>query len=123
LQAGASRDGTLDAIEALGTHPDFNIKRPNRVRALYGTLAYNNPRHFHDATGRGYVLLKDLIKRLDGINPQVAARLLSSFEDWRRLEPKRRAMAQEILEDLAGEGDLSPNSYEIVTKTLGQPSA
>ena len=45
-------------------------------------------------------------------------RLLGAFESWRILEPIRQARAKAVLEDLAAK-QLSTDSYEIVTKTLG----
>ena len=37
-------------------HPDFDLRNPNRARALIGAFASGNPAHFHDAVGRGLPL-------------------------------------------------------------------
>jgi aminopeptidase N len=55
---------------------------------------------------------------IDRFNPHMGARLLGAFESWRTLEPRRQALAKAALEKLAS-AELSTDSYEIVTKTLG----
>src|SRR5690606_32445596 len=52
---------------------------PNRVRALVGNFARNNPLGFHRRDGAGYRFVARQVAALDGINPQVAARLLGAF--------------------------------------------
>ena len=42
-------------LRALKTHPDFDLRNPNRVRALVSSFAGNQVR-FHDASGAGYKL-------------------------------------------------------------------
>ena len=56
--------------------------------------------------------------QIDRFNPHMAARLLGAFESWRTLEPRRQALAKSSLRQLAS-SELSTDSYEIVTKTLG----
>jgi aminopeptidase N len=100
----ASRpDGDAIAdIEALLASPWWLPTNPNRVRALLGTLARQNPPAFHRADGAGYRLLAAQAARLDAINPQVAARLLSAFENAARLVGPRREAAHAALRDLDG---------------------
>ena len=74
LQAGSPLARTPStAVRALMKHPAFDIKNPNRVRALIGAFSANHLR-FHDADGSGYRLVGEVIRTLDPINPQVAAR-------------------------------------------------
>lgn len=118
LQAAAVRPTTLEDVKALKAHPDFTMKNPNRVRSLYSAFAMLNPVCFHDASGKGYDFLHDGIKELNTINPQIAARLLNPLRDWRRYTPDRQDKMKAVLEDIAALDNLSPNVYEIVTKTL-----
>ena len=67
----SSLPGTLQAVQSLQTHPDFDLKVPNRVRALVGSFAAANPVRFHDVSGAGYRFLADAIIRLDPMNGQV----------------------------------------------------
>jgi aminopeptidase N len=118
VQAAANQDDALDRAAALIAHPDFSLANPNRVRAVGGAMPTRNPRAFHAADGRGYRLLADLVTRVDGRNPALAARLATGFETWRLVEPGRRALAQAALEGLAA-ADLSANAREIVGRILG----
>ena len=58
------------------------------------------------------------VLELDGFNPQVASRLMGAFNTWRMLEPGRRGHAERALNRVAGADGLSPDVFEIVTKTL-----
>ncbi len=118
VQARAARPSSVETVRALLAHPKFSLKNPNRVRALLGTFVHGNPTGFNHADGEGYALLADTALEIDRFNPHVAARLLGAFESWRILEPLRRARAKETLERLARQ-ELSTDSYEIVTKTMG----
>ncbi|MGH6736570.1 MAG: aminopeptidase N [Methyloceanibacter sp.] len=118
VQARAARPDSVETVRALLGHPKFSLKNPNRVRALIGSFAHANPSGFNRADGEGYRLLAGQALEIDRFNPHVAARLLGAFESWRTLEPERQALAKATLEDLAGQ-ELSTDSYEIVTKTLG----
>ncbi len=118
VQARAARPDSVEVVQALLGHPKFSLKNPNRVRSLIGSFAHGNPTGFNRADGEGYRLLAHQALEIDGFNPHVAARLLGAFESWRTLEPGRQTQAKAALEGLMRQ-DLSPDSYEIVTKTLG----
>ncbi len=120
VQAASSLPGTLAEVERLTTHPSFEPRNPNKVRALLGTFAAANPFHFHDSSGRGYRFLADWILRLDKMNPHTAARLAGSLSRWRRYDQGRRALMRAELERLAA-ARLSPATYEIVSKSLAAP--
>lgn len=117
-QAMIHLPGALKNIKALRNHPDFNIKNPNRVRSLYAAFAMNNPVRFHDADGSGYTFLADAIIELNTINPQIASRLLTPMRDWRRYTPDRQALIKAQLERILAEDNLSPNVFEIASKSL-----
>ena len=119
LQAMSSLPGTLANVETLLTHPSFSIKVPNKVRALIGAFCQSNQLRFHAADGKGYAFLADRVLELNRINPQVAARMVGAFGQWRRFDASRQALMQAALERIAGTEGLSPDVYEIATKTLG----
>ncbi|MDE8653736.1 aminopeptidase N [Novosphingobium album (ex Liu et al. 2023)] len=118
LQAGSLHPQVLDHVQALAGHPDFTMHNPNRVRALYMAFAVN-PKGFHVADGEGYRIIGDLIRRLDPINPQTAARFVPPLGRWRRIEPGRSAMMRAELERIAAAPSLSRDVLEQVTKSLG----
>ncbi len=119
VQAGSIRADATDRVERLLAHPAFTHDNPNRVRSLIGVFAQGNQAAFHAADGRGYALLAEQIKIIDPKNPALAARLLGAFESWRQLEPSRSALAKSTIENLLGTPNLSPNSYEIISRQLG----
>ncbi len=118
LQARCDRESVLEDVRSLMKHPDFDIKNPNKVRALVAGFAMGNPAHFHQLSGEGYRFLADRVLQLNAINPQMAARLAVGFSQWRRYEPRRRALMQEQLQRIAQEKNLSKDVYEIVSKSL-----
>jgi aminopeptidase N len=118
LQAGSCLPGTVDAVKTLMTNPAFSMKNPNRVRSLIGAFAGNHLR-FHAMDGTGYALVGDVIRQLDTINPQVAARMAGAFETWRRYDTKRQALMQAELEKIKAAPKLSENLFEVTSKMLG----
>ncbi len=95
-----------------------NGSRPTPTAcALLGTFARGNPLGFHRRDGAGHALVAGQILKLDAINPQVAARLLGSFESWRRLAEPQRSHAREAL--AAMDGKLaSPDSRDLLQRLL-----
>ncbi len=118
LQAGSLHPQVLDHVKALAGHPDFTMANPNRVRALYMAAAVN-PKAFHDPSGEGYRLIADLILALDPVNAQTAARFVPPLGRWRRIEVSRSAMMRAELERIAASRDLSRDTCEQVSKSLG----
>jgi aminopeptidase N len=99
------------------SHPDFELRNPNKVRALVGGFASQNPINFHRVDGAGYRLLGDVVLELNGLNPQIASRLLTPLTKWRNYTGRHALMRAE-LERLARAPELSPDVYEVVTKSL-----
>jgi aminopeptidase N len=118
LQAlNAAPDTAAATVARLAAHPDFDWTNPNRFRALFGSFAANHA-GFHRADGSGYALLADWLIRLDGRNPQFAARLSTAFESWRRYDPARQAQARAALERIAARPGLSRNMAEMTGRML-----
>ena len=117
LQAGAPRGDTIEVVERLLKHPDFTMKNPNRLRALAGSFAAGQW-VFHEASGRGYRLLGDLIVKADAINPQVAARLVPPLGRWRRFGEDRAALMRSELERVLAAPGVSKDVYEQASKSL-----
>ncbi|NQZ14009.1 MAG: aminopeptidase N [Alphaproteobacteria bacterium] len=117
-QACAVRDDIFEQLEVLRQHPDFNIKNPNRVRSLYGAFAMNNPVMFHSKDGRGYEFLKNAIIELNELNPQIAARMVTPFREWRRYTQDRQEKMKAALEEIKAMPNISRNVFELVNKSL-----
>jgi len=118
IQATAPLPETLGRVQQLVEHPAFSIRNPNRVRALIGAFAAGNPVAFHARDGAGYDFLAEQIIALDGMNPQIAARLAANFSRWRRFDPARRELMRARVERIAAKPGLSRDVYEVVAKSL-----
>jgi aminopeptidase N len=119
VQALSSRPDALDRVIELASHPDFTLRNPNRVRSLLGVFSVRNHARFHATDGRGYAFLADRILELDAINPQVAARLVGAFNQWRRFDERRKNGMRTQLERIVGRRGLSKDVYELASKCLG----
>ena len=119
LRATSSLPDTLSEVVALLEHPKFDIGTPNRVRALVGAFASGNPVRFHAPDGAGYSFLADQIIKLDGLNPQVAARMVAPLTRWKKYDEARQRMMRECLERILRQPGLSPDVTELATKGLG----
>ena len=120
IQAGAPDRGgsVLPAVRQLTAHPDFNIRNPNRARSLIFSYCSANPGGFHRADAAGYVYWSERVLELDGINPQVAARLARALDRWKRLAEPYRSAACEALKRVAAKTDLSNDVREVVDRAL-----
>nr|WP_315196870.1 aminopeptidase N [uncultured Aquabacterium sp.] len=120
LQAMApEKDGKVFArVKQLMQHPDFTLRTPNRARSLLMALCQSNPAAFHRADAAGYVFWADRVIEIDGINPQLAARLARAMDHWRRLAEPYRTAAQEALKRVAARTELSDDVREIITRAL-----
>ncbi|PPD30783.1 MAG: aminopeptidase N [Hyphomicrobium sp.] len=118
VQALSPLPRALSDVKALVTHPTFALTAPNKVRALLGTFALQNPLQFNRDDGAGYAFMVDKVLELDTFNPQIAARMLGCFKSWRSLEAKRRALVRKALQKVAKTPELSRDVFEIVTKML-----
>ncbi|MDE8346068.1 MAG: aminopeptidase N [Acidocella sp.] len=117
VQARAGAPDTLARVAALTAHPDFDMRNPNRVRALIGVFSANMSK-FHDVSGAGYRLLADTIIALDQKNPQIAARLATAMGSWRKYDTTRQSIMKAELERILAQGTLSHNTFEMASKAL-----
>ena len=118
IQAVSSLPGTVAHVRALATHPDFDLKNPNRVRSLVGAFAGANQVRFHAPEGEGYRFLADTVIALDPANPQVAARIVGPLGQWRRMDTARQERMKTELRRVLALPGLSTNTYEMVSKSL-----
>jgi aminopeptidase N len=118
LQAGSLHPRALEHVKLLAGHPDFTLHNPNRVRSLYAAFAVNQ-QAFHRQGGEGYRMLADLILALDPLNAQTAARLVPPLGRWKRIEAARSALMKAELERIAAAPELSRDTREQVSKSLG----
>ncbi|MCB1621324.1 MAG: aminopeptidase N [Thiothrix sp.] len=118
LQASSTLPHTLKRVRELMQHRLFDIRNPNKVRALIGSFTLRNPLHFHAADGSGYRFLTEQVISLNGLNPQVAARMVRPLMNWRHFEAGRSALMRAELGRIQAHPALSTDVYEIVSKSL-----
>ena len=118
LEAMVPFPAALKTVRALLRHEKFNLQNPNKVRAVLGSFAGGNPVQFNRPDGKGYQLVARQILRIDRFNPQIAARLISVFRSWQKLEPGRQGLMKQQLEEIAASPKLSKDSFEIVQRLL-----
>jgi aminopeptidase N len=116
----ATRPGaeSADRLTTLLDHRAFSITNPNKVRALVGAFAMSNPTGFHAASGAGYRFVADRVIELQKINPQVAARIASAFNHWKRYDPLRSGLMQAELQRIAATPELASDVAEILHNAL-----
>lgn len=120
IQASAEAAWTITRVKELLKHPEFNVKNPNSVYALLGRFG-DNLIEFHSKGGEAYRFFAEELKKIDALNPQVAARLSGAFDFCPRVNPELQAEAKKALDGLLA-SKLSPNAFEILSnarKALG----
>ncbi|TSH77161.1 aminopeptidase N [Acinetobacter sp. RF15A] len=84
---------TAEEIQALTAHPDYDLKTPNRIRAVSGGLNAN-PVNSWSFGVEHYI---GLAKYLDEKNPIVGSRLLQALSRWYTLiEPQRSEVKAQL---------------------------
>lgn len=118
LQASSPSQNVLETIKVLRHHCAFDLKNPNRVRALIGGFSQNNPVNFHAKNGQGYQFLADTIIELNAINPQVASRMLTPLTAWRKVDASAQALMKHQLQRIMATEHISNDVYELASKSL-----
>jgi len=121
LQAGSPASSSVAGMRALMTHASFAITNPNCCYSLFGP--FSSTPAFHAADGSGYAFLGEVVRQLDAVNPQVAARIVSAFSKLGQYDATRRAMMLKELESLATHAGLSENVGEIVSRSIASAKA
>ncbi|MGL9774263.1 MAG: aminopeptidase N [Sodalis sp. (in: enterobacteria)] len=118
LQATSPAADALDQVKSLFTHRAFSLNNPNRVRALIGAFAANNPAAFHAADGSGYAFLVEILTELNTRNPQVASRMVEPLIRLKRYDLPRQRLMRAALERLKALENLSGDLFEKISKAL-----
>ncbi len=119
FQAKASKttDKPKAMLDALTSHPQFSLSNPSRVYAVYRSFC-SNPANLHQSGGRGYAIICDILKQLDSINPEVAARLAQALAVKDQLKPDLQEKLIQHLTALKAEVS-SKNLLENIDRILG----
>lgn len=118
LQAGSTLPDTLSHVKQLMKHSAFDIKNPNKVYALIGTFARRNQVRLHAKDGSGYVFLREVVQQLDKLNPILSGRMVEPLTNFKRYDKERQTLMRQQLLILRQDKQLSPDLYELLTKSL-----
>jgi len=117
-QSMSGREDTLDVVKGLIKHSDFTLSNPNRLRSVLATFSIGNQVRFHSVGGEGYQFLAEIIKDVDRLNPQVAARLITPLGRFQKFNAERKGHMIAALRSLQQNKTLSNDLLEMVNKSL-----
>lgn len=118
IQSSSTTQNVLRTVKKLTEHEAYKETVPNSVYALIGGYGRTN---LHIPTdGTGYRFMADQVIHLDGISPQVAARMARSFTRWRKYDKTRQAQMQAELQRIKDTSGLSKDVFEVVSNCLDQ---
>ena len=120
LQSSLSQPSkALKTTKMLTKHSDFNEKNPNRFRATIGGFTQNLAA-FHMKGGEGYKFVADWIRKIDSLNPQLAARTCTAFQNWKQFDSLRQDEISAELTKLLKVNTLSNDTNEMISRMLNK---
>jgi aminopeptidase N len=114
VQAASQSPDTFETVKGLVDHPLFDTKNPNKIYSLIRTFGSNAFQFFNNET-EPYLWYAAQIKRIDKMNPQVAARLCDAYNLVPKLEATLQTKIKASLEALK-ESRLSSNVTELISR-------
>jgi len=117
LQSKGKGNDLIERLEDLESHPSYDPRNPNKVRALWGGFKANLPA-FHRDDGSGYEMMGRKIMEIDGFNSGLAAGLAKGFSRYTRLEGERRMSMASAMKKVLAMPKVSTAVREILSNTL-----
>lgn len=118
VQSVSNLPGAIARMDSLLAHEAFDMKNPNKCYALFLGFGRQSFEGLHAEDGSGYRWLADAIITVDKLNPIVASRMADPFTQWAQYDPLRQGLMKGELQRVLDSGKLSPNTFEIVSKSL-----
>ena len=106
----------IDVIEKLLSHPKFDWKAPNAIRAVLGGFS-KNIELFHSFNGKGYLFMAEKLIEVDKINPITASRMVKVFSRWKTYTDKNKLEMYQAISKL-NNSNISSNTREVVELML-----
>ena len=115
-EASRPRKKGIDFVEKLLSHPKFDWKAPNAIRAVLGGFS-KNVDSFHSLDGKGYLFMAEKLIEVDKINPITASRMVKVFSKWRiYIDKNKEEMYKAIVK--INKANISSNTREVVELIL-----
>jgi len=117
LQAMEPTEKALDTVKKLIKHKVFDMKNPNKVRALIGAFG-RNLTAFNRADGKGYEFYAAECGKLDKMNPKITSNLLTAFSKFKKFDKAHQEKVRLVLGKLLKQKGLSVNARETIERIL-----
>ncbi len=82
----------VDSVKILMEHELFSFNTPNRLRSVVNGFSHNYT-NFHKQAS--YEFFTDVILRLNTSNPQIGARLVTTYNHWKRFTPELKILQKQ----------------------------
>tara|TARA_B100000945_G_scaffold7177_1_gene5936 strand:- start:389 stop:1540 length:1152 start_codon:yes stop_codon:yes gene_type:complete len=99
-------------IEKLLSHPKFDWRAPNAIRAVIGGFS-KNVESFHAFDGQGYLFMAEKLIEVDKINPITASRMVKVFSKWKTYIDKNKEEMYKAISRI-NKANISSNTREVV---------
>ncbi|MCK4635810.1 MAG: aminopeptidase N [Candidatus Moranbacteria bacterium] len=110
------KENPIEKIKELLKSDLFNYKVPNLIRGLIGVFTTNYRFFF---TEEGMKFFVEQLKKIDKMNPEMAARLCGSINFYPKLSKDIQKIVYKNLKEFYKSRDISKNTYEILNKIFG----
>ncbi|OFZ31222.1 MAG: aminopeptidase N [Bdellovibrionales bacterium RIFCSPHIGHO2_01_FULL_40_29] len=117
VQASSPAQDTFQKMKEISNSDYFNSQNPNSIYAFH-SLFGKNYLAFNTDDGETYNWFCDEILKIDSWNPQVAARLCTSFNFVKKLPPLQQEKAILQIKRILANTKLSKNSRELLEKCI-----
>ncbi len=118
MRIPSSAGEAIANLEALMLDKAFSWTNPNRASSLLASFFYGNPLAFHQLDGSGYAFWKDIVLKLDSINPMLASGMARANLNWRKLSLNHQVLIEKNMREILKSPSLSINVREIISKSL-----
>jgi aminopeptidase N len=118
IQAIAPVSNSLERVRELTKSDAYDATNPNKIYSLIYAFAQFNTIGFHARSGDAYRFIADQIIEIDTRNPQVASRLMSTFNQWKTFDQQRKELMRSQIERILAQPGVSPNVFELASKAL-----
>jgi len=117
MESMSSVGGSIDRLDELMRHAEFDPKNPNKLRAVLGAFMMGNTPRFHAADGSGYDYMAAQLVEIDSRNPQIAARMALPMTRMAAYDAARQDRMRSALTRISA-GAQSNDLKEVVGKAL-----
>ncbi|MBT4761000.1 MAG: aminopeptidase N [Bdellovibrionaceae bacterium] len=104
--------------ETKNNDKNYHADNPNHISALFGAFSKINSQ-YHVNYKESYNFLAEEIIHLDKTNPSIASHLAKYFDLWKQYAQPYKSEMETALKKVKSQKDLSKNTYEIVSRALG----